>query len=212
MSKLDAFYHEVIVLGVFPNSEEGKRFRDVRNRWSNITDYVSEIAPEIAERCEFWDGPCCDGLTKFAAHNLADRLAKELDSRRTAQYVNAHKVEVCDCCHEGLTEDGDDCEECDGVGKFKSHFTIEDVQEFLTFLRASNGFMIAQRQVKRRISKSFEDRFRLVSPSIAAMNFYRHSTEAKRLKEVTSLPSSSANETIAEQLELLSNDPTQPPT
>jgi hypothetical protein len=133
------------LVGLSPQSKKGDRYRVSSGRWDNLAKYIDTIAPEIAQRGEDWRYYRAGAvLYPPDARKLADRLEAEIESGRALQHVQAHQFEPCGC-EGGVDRHGDWCEECDGSGKQPTLFRIEDVQNLLTFLRASTGFVIVWR-------------------------------------------------------------------
>jgi hypothetical protein len=150
------------VFGKEPRTEKGAYFRNNVWAWHPLWSYCEEIAPDIAGRVECGHSNDGDGLDAADAEELAQRLQAEVDSGATARYATERQAalealpdEECSICSgtgkrrkppqtgPGRTP----CNGCDGTGKvrpFATHypFDVENVQEFVEFLRDCGGFAI----------------------------------------------------------------------
>ena len=79
------------VCGKNPTSKEGECFRNNVWRWHPLADYVCEVAPEIAHKCQYWHTNDGDGLNACDSIRLADRLQAELDAGRTESYARIYQ-------------------------------------------------------------------------------------------------------------------------
>jgi hypothetical protein len=109
------------VYGSEPADECGEYFRNNVWWWHPLAAYVTETAPDISCRCEDWHSNDGDGLDRDDALALADLLQAEIDSGRTASFAARH---------------------AGSVARYGCQFSVENVQEFVTFLRGSGGFVI----------------------------------------------------------------------
>ena len=152
------------VYGRKPTSEKGSYFRNNVWWWRPLWDYVCEVAPELIdddlrERGHFNDGA---GLGGVKSRKLAEVLQNEIDSGSTAIYASNWQKELdalpdepCDIC--GATgkrlpapqvgPGNEECNGCKGKGTKRPlatwyPFSVENVQEFVDFLRDSGGFRI----------------------------------------------------------------------
>ena len=155
------------VYGKQPTTGEGKYFCNNMSWWRPLADYVCEIAPEIAEKCRYWQSNDGDGLNGHDSLRLADLLQKEIESGHTAAYARRREAklemapnEPCLLCEAtgtrkppldggagDPTKDGILCNMCDGHGYTRPlatnyRFSVENVQKFVTFLRGCGGFEI----------------------------------------------------------------------
>jgi hypothetical protein len=154
------------VYGANPATEEGKYFRNTVWWWHPLADYINEIAPNIAGKCQHWHSNDGDGLDFAAALELATILQAEIDSgrceRRARIYTSAQEAEpdvVCDLCDgtgtrkpvpewgAGDLASGIRCNACAGEGHVRpwpTHypFDVENVRQFIAFLRGCGGFAI----------------------------------------------------------------------
>lgn len=155
------------VIGRNATTKEGEYFRNNVWWWRPLAEYIIEVAPDIAKHCQHWGTNDGDGLNAAQSIMLADALQIEIDSGRAERYrlmrvsvIEMMPDEQCDLC-EGtgvrkavpqagagdLRDGGIKCNGCDGKG-FKRPwaasypFSVENVQEFVTFLRGSGGFKI----------------------------------------------------------------------
>jgi hypothetical protein len=153
--------------GKKPVSETGKHFYNNTWWWLPLADYVRQIAPEIASRCKIRRSSANDEQNANAKDSkaLATILQAEIDSGRTAQSAIAHQelqeampdVHCCKCDGTGFFKNvlgfgagdpnngGIKCNCCEGTGKHRPwetrfHFSAENVQNFVNFLRDSGGF------------------------------------------------------------------------
>jgi hypothetical protein len=111
------------VYGNDPTSERGSYFRNNWWWWRPVAYYICEVAPDIASRCEHWQSNEGDGLEEEDCLELADFLQREIDSGRTAVWVEQYLK----------TQEGDEW------GYFAS---VENMQEFVKFLRECGGFSL----------------------------------------------------------------------
>lgn len=155
------------VHGKRPTTEAGKYFGNNIWWWRPLASYVCEVAPDIAKKCSYWQSNDGDGLGEGDSAKLADRLQQEIDSGRTARYAQVRQSEIermanerCPLCegtgtrkpvpHRGAGNPkagGIRCNQCGGDGHVRPEienypFNVENVQEFVTFLRGCGGFEI----------------------------------------------------------------------
>src|SRR5215813_7776637 len=192
------------VYGKEPRAPEGEYFQASNLRWHPLADYVCEVAPEIAHKCQYWHTNDGDGLNACDSIRLADRLQAEVDAGRTESYARIYQSkqaampkEPCIICggtgtrhpvpfstqmaqRDAMLElwelqsmigdkdeeqaariahlrsvdagdpkgDGIKCNGCYGDGYCEAWecnyvpVTVELVQKFVAFLRASGGFEI----------------------------------------------------------------------
>jgi len=155
--------------GKKPVSETGKHFCNDTWWWHPLADYVRQIAPEIASRCKIRRSSAKKDEPNANAKDskvLATILQAEIDSGRTAQSAIVHQewqeampdVHCCKCDGTGIcnpvppefgagdpNNGGIKCNICEGTGKERPwetryHFSVENVQNFVNFLRDSGGF------------------------------------------------------------------------
>ena len=103
--------------------------------WNPLVAYCKEIAPDIVSRCKRWHSKDGDGLNGADSVALADALQNEIDSGRCAKYaaiIPRHSVAVPYLENNTWRA---------GKGSERP-FSVTNVQEFVTFLRASGGFVI----------------------------------------------------------------------
>jgi hypothetical protein len=155
------------VYGKNPRSEEGKYFRNNVWAWRPLADYACEVAPQITSACKYWQSNDGHGLDDAGAIALADVLQAEVDSGQcllfAKRWTSAQELtpkEPCKYCDASgtrkappklgagdLKTGGVKCNACDGTGyidPFSTHypFYVENVVEFIGFLRDCGGFEI----------------------------------------------------------------------
>lgn len=154
------------VYGKNPTGETGKYFRNNVWYWRPLATYVQKVAPDICCKCKHWQSNDGNGLNSTDSIRLADRLQAEIDSGRTQAYAIKYKSdqeiipdEKCDLCDgtgirkpipgrgAGDTLTGIKCNACEGKGTRKPlstwySFDVENVTEFVAFLRECGGFEI----------------------------------------------------------------------
>jgi len=150
------------VFGKAPTSEKGKYFRNNIWWWHPLWQYCEQRAPDLIPENNLGHSNDGWGLNRRNSLKLADRLAAALDSGETLQYAQAYKqrldalpLEPCDIC--GATGHRAEppatgpgplpCNGCNGQGSvpnFSTHypFSVENVREFVAFLRDCGGFRI----------------------------------------------------------------------
>jgi len=141
------------VFGRRPSSEAGEYFCNNFSWWHPLAEYCCEIAPAITKHCKLWHSNDGDGLNAAQSLALADRIEAELATGRAHLYARAHHVrdEVpCRICKStgamrapvGMVE----CLVCGGTGYAAANtfnpFTVENLREFVAFLRGCGGFEI----------------------------------------------------------------------
>ena len=99
--------------------------------WYDLASYFNLIAPDICTSCKYWYSNDYDGLDVAGAVALADALQAEIDAGRTAVYAAFE--------HPQRKPDPDDifAEE-----PRDPHPFVENVTDFVAFLRKSGGFEI----------------------------------------------------------------------
>jgi hypothetical protein len=154
------------VMGRNPTSKEGGYFRNNCWWWSDLASYCQEVAPDVTAQCRYWHSNDGDGLDGRNSLLLADLLQREIDSGRCKRWAEIRASELerlpnepCSLCEgtgtrkpvpecgAGDLATGIICNACDGEGYVRPlnavfRFAVENVQEFVTFLRASGGFEI----------------------------------------------------------------------
>lgn len=155
------------VYGLAPTSEIGKYFRNNVWWWRPLASYIQIVAQQESKRCTHWQSNDGDGLDGPGATQLAEALQAEIDSGRTAAYSEMREAELealpdlpcwlCDATGTrkrppergagALADGGMVCNVCDGSGKVRPDetqypFSVDNVQEFILFLRDCGGFEI----------------------------------------------------------------------
>ena len=143
------------VLGNDPSSKEGEYFCNNISWWHPLATYCCNIAPDITKHCKRWHSNDGDGLNNALSLALADRLDTELAGGRAHLYARARQAagdeEPCPMCKStgavcapvGMVE----CPICGGTGYAAvantfDPFTVENLREFVAFLRGCGGFAI----------------------------------------------------------------------
>jgi hypothetical protein len=156
------------VCGKKPTTEQGEYFCNSVWWWRPLANYVCEVAPEIAGHCEYWQTNDGDGLNAEDSAALADKLQQEIDSGHTERFAAIYAAEqeltpnepchLCEgtgflrppaagVCGAGDILTGIKCNACAGNGfvpPFPTHyrFSVENVRNFVAFLRGCGGFAI----------------------------------------------------------------------
>jgi hypothetical protein len=155
------------VYGKAPTDEVGNYFRNNVWYWAGLANYCIATAPNITQMCRHWYTNDGDGLDASRSVRLANALQVEVDSGRTAAFAaewEAKRLAIpkvtCELCNgtgtrpDGLSRFGAEwvkntkgCNGCRGTGQHDDisswcHFTVENVQEFINFLRHCGGFEI----------------------------------------------------------------------
>jgi hypothetical protein len=145
------------VYGRDPFSDKGEHFRNNIWWWRPLADYCNRIAPDICRACEHWYHNDADGLQEHDAVALADVLDEHIQSGQTLLYEKSFSEmqesapdEPCDKCHgTGVDPWKSDakCPLCQGTGSVEAFirwysFSVENVKEFVEFLRGCGGFRI----------------------------------------------------------------------
>jgi len=152
------------VYGKKPSSETGKYFRNNCWWWRPLWDYCCEVAPELIDAQLAKAGHYNDGKGLNAARSvkLAARLQEEIDAGRTEQYareraatLEAMPSESCEICGgtgkravPPKTGPGKQpCNGCEASGWRRPWdtsypFDVDNVREFIAFLRDCGGFKI----------------------------------------------------------------------
>lgn len=155
------------VIGRAARSKTGEYFRNNAWWWRPLANYCVEIAPQITAARKYWQSNDGDGLDDAGALKLADALQVELDAGRTLlfekRYMGALEMtpnEPCRLCGGtgvrlpvpqvgagDLAKGGLICNACHGEGHVRPvatayPFSVENVREFVAFLRDCGGFEI----------------------------------------------------------------------
>ena len=155
------------VYGRKPTGKEGEYFRNNVWYWRPLADYIKSVAPDLHSKCKYWQSNDGDGLNAKDSLKLADRLAAELASGRTAEYAGQYAKrhaempdEDCDLCEgTGIRQPipyrgagdpkkgGITCNACQGKKTVRPSdtyypFEVSNVRDFIQFLRACGGFKI----------------------------------------------------------------------
>jgi hypothetical protein len=155
------------VFGKKATSETGKYFRNNVWWWRPLANYILEVAPKtLTSKCQAWHMNDGAGLGAGDSKKLATFLQEEVASGRTAVYAQDYEARIkglqpipCEIC-EGTGKRTDaigraarkadpkyKCNSCDGkktVPNFETNypFSVENVMEFIAFLKDCGGFKI----------------------------------------------------------------------
>lgn len=149
------------VYGKAPINETGEYYRQSVWGWRPLWNYCLMVAP-IAHKVQYGHSNDGDGLNAADSVILADLLEQELTSGRTADALMMYELELealpdefCNICAgtgkrlpPPVCGAGDQpCNGCQATGRRRPfetyyHTSVEDIQEFVAFLRASGGFEI----------------------------------------------------------------------
>lgn len=155
------------VSGRNPTTEAGSYFRNNVWWWHPLADYIAIVAPQLAAKCKYWHSNDGDGLGKRDSLALAVLLRDQVSSGRCKVYAEEYAAKLaalprqtCEQCNGTGTRPGgleqfgaewvkscNGCNGCKGTGTkehWDSHypFSVENVEEFSTFLEGSGGFRI----------------------------------------------------------------------
>ncbi len=153
------------VSGKKPTSKTGEYFRNNVWWWRPLADYCLTVAPDICKSCKHWQSNDGDGLNGKQSKALAAVLEAEIASGRTLIHEQQRKAEIdampdesCRwCAGTGVRTDsvGVDlgyaargwCNGCDGKGTLRPNdahypFSVENVSDFVAFLKDCGGFSI----------------------------------------------------------------------
>lgn len=146
------------VYGKAATSDVGKYFRNNCWWWRPLARYAVEVAPEVTAACTHWQSNDGDGLDADGALKLAEALQAEIDAGRTSAREKEYMALLdalpdipCNICggsgRRNDMEVANGCNKCHGKGRVRPDetsypFSAENVQEFVSFLRASGGFEI----------------------------------------------------------------------
>jgi hypothetical protein len=147
-------------------SESAESFRNNVWWWRPLAQYITECAPDrIVSKCTYWQSNDGDGLNAEDSRKLADFLEAEVANGNCAAWAAEREARLSNlpllscqwCGGTGTRRDavgvqaGMDkknwCNGCDGTGT-KPHsdtdyrFSVENVSEFVAFLRDCGGFEI----------------------------------------------------------------------
>jgi len=149
------------VYGKNPKNKTGEYFRNNVWWWRPLWDYCLSVAPELCAGImgHTNDG---DGLNEEDSLLLAQKLQDRIDIGSTGEFQKGYEqhlenlpLEACEISKgKGMRKKPPDigpgdmrCNGCDGKGMRKSYethypFSVENVQEFVEFLKACGGFEI----------------------------------------------------------------------
>jgi hypothetical protein len=135
------------LIGKNPVSDNGAYFGRSIWRWTPLAEFINDICPSIASRCEEWFMNSGDGLDGEDAAALADQLDAAVVDGTAVRYINALRHEPPDeRWNAGRAIGADFCERLPSWGlppmKTKFDLEVEDIIQFAAFSRASGGFEI----------------------------------------------------------------------
>jgi hypothetical protein len=142
-------------------SLSGQYFRNNVWWWRPLWDYVADLCNEVISEKDHNAGHYNDGhhISKDQCDYIANRLSNELLNGGVKKYSKEYKEEQdnlpmveCHCC-EGTgkgahySEGKDTCHVCKGSGEVEHSghhypFSIDNVREFLDFVKNCGGFEI----------------------------------------------------------------------
>jgi hypothetical protein len=118
-------------MDVYGNS--GNYFRNNIFYWHPLATYIQKIAPEIARNNPEWHSNHRTGLDAADSVRLANKLQEEIDSGRCQQYAAQLPLEPTSWTFKDGQKQS---------SKFALPFRVNNVQDFVRFLRESKGFEI----------------------------------------------------------------------
>jgi hypothetical protein len=167
VAPLDEKNQRRTIMGMDVIGNEEAYFRNNVWRWRPLADYICRTAPDVALKCKHWQTNDGDGLNEADSLRLAEVLSAEIESGRTKAYAIRYRSEQeatpnepCEICEGTGTRlpwpqvgpgnpklDGVKCKGCNGTGYRRPwscsyRFEVENVQEFVRFLRSCGGFKI----------------------------------------------------------------------
>jgi hypothetical protein len=149
-----------------PSTEDGVYFQNNVWWWRPLATYACGIAPGITAHCTHWFSNAGDGLDAENASALAERLEAEVNEGRCERYARICRSqqemapnESCWLCDgtgtrkpvpergAGDVITGIKCNNCHGEGTSRPWrtlypFSVNNVKNFIKFLRACGGFTI----------------------------------------------------------------------
>lgn len=146
------------VYGKNATTETGRYFRNNVWWWRPLADYITTHEPELSKSCACWQSNNGDGLDAEKSIALAEALQKRIDADEVKEYearlvaeLAALPDEDCWLCNgTGKRTDmtvTNGCDACQGSGKLRPDavhclFSVDNVQQFVNFLRECGGFEI----------------------------------------------------------------------
>ena len=118
------------VYGLRPTSERGRYFCRNLSGWDDLARYSIEIAPDVCAACKGWHYNDGDGLDAAGAAALADALQREVDSGE----LQVRAIKALALSGGELLDENDVF--------YDEDRTVENVVDFIGFLRESGGFEI----------------------------------------------------------------------
>jgi hypothetical protein len=117
--------------------------------WVTIADYCHQVAPRISASCSQWYTNDGDGLKADQARELAAILQGSIDECRIDDYARGlssglSNVQLREAVEDSLNVElfgGHNLARHEQERKFSNEF-VSQVQRFIAFLFASNGFEI----------------------------------------------------------------------
>jgi hypothetical protein len=150
------------VFGKAPDDPKGAYFRNNIWWWHPLAAYCVETAPDLTASCQSWHSNEGDGLDADTSRQLAAALRQRIADGQTAAYAAIREAEhhalpdePCDICGgtgsrlapPEVRRGNYPCLGCNGKGRIRPRktqypFSVENVEEFATFLEHCNGFAI----------------------------------------------------------------------
>ena len=128
------------VFGKKPTAPEGEYFRRNLWRWRPLADLCRDLAPDESRPCRNWHTNDGYGLNAKQALELAQRLGELVADGTASNYIAMRDAQLASL--PDVT-----CPRCDGTGKHRPlsalyTLDLEDVKDFLAFLKTCGGFRI----------------------------------------------------------------------
>jgi hypothetical protein len=136
------------VYGRKPTAPEGEYFRRNIWGWHPLAELCIDLAPDECRPCKYWHSNDGKGLNAAQSLRLAERLQKLVADGSVADYIVQRDARLAACPQEERGFHGSisayiaqrllPAEDRRSQGLLD----LQDVTEFISFLRASGGFRI----------------------------------------------------------------------
>ena len=145
----------------YQSDNKGIYFRNNVWSWRPLWDYVCQACDDVLTEEDCTSGHHNDGhlITEAQCEVIARRLKFALDNGLVKEYMDNRQtrldslpLETCKHCEGSGQRDDEhvqgECNGCEGVGEIKSYdthypFSVENVEEFTSFVIGSGGFRIS---------------------------------------------------------------------